>query len=423
MKKYNQIIILSLVVYILLAFLSRNALLHVQDDNDHRYVVESNRIMNQINDYKQIDDIDLDKYDYIKKIEYLSYDSLEQDKINDFYLEGNNDRIKILPFYQNNQLQGYIKFVYQVPQIKINEIIMIIEIGLLIIEIFVLVILIYLKRNVLQPFQHLNELPMELAKGHFNTNIKEEKSKYFGKFMWGMSQLKDTLDIAEKRQLELMKEKKKMLLSLSHDMKTPLNLIKLYSKALKENVYTNQNSKDQAIKQIGLKADEIEKYVDEIIGSSREDVLDLQVDNSEFYLADLIERVVTIYQEQCVLRQIELIVNDYENRLLKGDLARSQEVFENIFENAFKYGDGRRIEISFQEEDYCQLIRVFNTGNGVSDTEFNHIFESFYRGANSQGQRGNGLGLYICRELMQKMNGTVFAEKYDEGMAFILVFS
>lgn len=423
MKKYNQIIILSLVVYILLAFLSRNALLHVQDDNDHRYVVESNRIMNQINDYKQIDDIDLDKYDYIKKIEYLSYDSLEQDKINDFYLEGNNDRIKILPFYQNNQLQGYIKFVYQVPQIKINEIIMIIEIGLLIIEIFVLVILIYLKRNVLQPFQHLNELPMELAKGHFNTNIKEEKSKYFGKFMWGMSQLKDTLDIAEKRQLELMKEKKKMLLSLSHDMKTPLNLIKLYSKALKENVYTNQNSKDQAIKQIGLKADEIEKYVDEIIGSSREDVLDLQVDNSEFYLADLIERVVTIYQEQCVLRQIELIVNDYENRLLKGDLARSQEVFENIFENAFKYGDGRRIEISFQEEDYCQLIRVFNTGNGVSDTEFNHIFESFYRGANSQGQRGNGLGLYICRELMQKMNGTIFAEKYDEGMAFILVFS
>lgn len=423
MKKYNQIIILSLVVYILLAFLSRNALLHIQDDNDHRYVVESNRIMNQITDYKQIDAIDLDKYDYIKKIDFLNYDILEQDKINDFYLEGNNDRIKILPFYQNNQLQGYVKFIYQVPQIKINNIILLIEIGLLIIEIFVLVILIYLKRNVLQPFQRLNELPMELAKGHFNTNIKEEKSKYFGKFMWGMSQLKDTLDITEKRQLELMKEKKKMLLSLSHDMKTPLNLIKLYSIALKENIYIDQDSKDWAIKQIGLKADEIEKYIDEIISSSREDVLDLQVDNSEFYLADLIERVVTIYHDQCRLRQIELIVSDYENKLLKGDLARSQEVFENIFENAFKYGDGRRIEISFQEEDYCQLIRVFNTGNGVSDTEFNHIFESFYRGANSQGQQGNGLGLYICRELMQKMDGAIFAEKYDEGMAFILVFS
>lgn len=422
MKRYNHLIVLSLIIYILLAFLSRSALLYIKDDNDRGYIVESNRIMNQINDKKQVDNFDLSEYEYIKNLEYLSYSTTDQDILNDFYLESNTSNFQVLPFYQNNQLQGYIKLIYQIPELKINNILIIIEGSLLFLEIFILIVLIYLKKKLIQPFQRLNELPIELAKGHFNADVKEEKNKYLGKFMWGMSQLKDTLDVSKRRQLELLKEKKKMLLSLSHDMKTPLNVIKLYSKALVEDIYQDQNSKLNAMKQINIKADEIEKYVDEIISSAREDILDLQVNNSEFYLTDLIERVLGIYQEQCDLRQITLIVHKYENRLLNGDIQRSQEIFENIFENAFKYGDGRKIEISFAEEDFCQLINIFSSGKPVTDTEFNHIFESFYRGANSKGQQGNGLGLYICRELMQKMDGAIFAQKSDEGMSFTLVF-
>ena len=422
MKRYNHLIVLSLIIYILLAFLSRSALLYIKDDNDRGYIVESNRIMNQINDKKQVDNFDLSEYEYIKNLEYLSYSITDQDILNDFYLESNTSNFQVLPFYQNNQLQGYIKLIYQIPELKINNILIIIEGSLLFLEIFILIVLIYLKKKLIQPFQRLNELPIELAKGNFNAEIKEEKSRYFGKFVWGMSQLKDTLDVSKRRQLELLKEKKKMLLSLSHDMKTPLNVIKLYSKALVEDIYQDQNSKLNAMKQINIKADEIEKYVDEIISSAREDILDLQVNNSEFYLTDLIERVLGIYQEQCDFRQITLIVHKYENRLLNGDIQRSQEIFENIFENAFKYGDGRKIEISFAEEDFCQLINIFSSGKPVTDTEFNHIFESFYRGANSKGQQGNGLGLYICRELMQKMDGAIFAQKSDEGMSFTLVF-
>ena len=91
--------------------------------------------------------------------------------------------------------------------------------------------------------------------------------------------------------------------------------------------------------------------------TSRENILDLQVEKGEFYLYDLMKRVLDTYKEQCVLRQIELYVGPCENRLLYGDIDRSQEIFENLFENAFKYGDGRLIEITFYEEDGCQLIQ------------------------------------------------------------------
>lgn len=336
MKKYNGLIVISVVIYCVLAFLSGNAILSMENTRHHAYRIESHRIMNQIKTTDDINQLNLNEYQYIQEIEFLKAETTNQSTVQQFFAEGNNNQIQIIPFYQDNQLQGYMKFIYQIPQLNNYQIIWILEISLLILEIFILSILIYMKRKIVQPFHRLSHLPLQLAKGHLKGEVKEEKSKYFGQFMWGMGQLKDTLDISQKRQLELLKEKKKMILSLSHDMKTPLNLIKLYSKALQENIYSDQESQMHAMKQIGEKAEEIEKYIGEIIQSSREDMIDLQVHNSDFYLNELIDKVLSVYQEQCDIRQIELIIDHYENRILKGDIERSQEVFENLFENALK---------------------------------------------------------------------------------------
>ena len=283
-------------------------------------------------------------------------------------------------------------------------------------------VLLYLKKHLLKPFDRVRDLPGELAKGHWKGIVKEEKSRYAHDFLLGIGQLKDSLDTSRRRQLELEKEKKKLLLSLSHDIKTPLNTIQLYARALEEHLYTDEAQNVQAAHQIQEKGKEIEHYVEEIMQQSRHDLLDIQVQNTEFYLKELIDKAVHAYNEPLRLRRMELEVKPYENLLLKGDLERSFEVVENIMENALKYGDGGRIEISCYEEDYCQLIRIFNTGNTVNDTEFHHIFESFFRASNSEGKQGNGLGLYICREIMRRMNGEIFAEKEADGMAFLLVF-
>lgn len=296
------------------------------------------------------------------------------------------------------------------------------QVSLALLEIFVLCILYYLKTKVVVPFTNLTELSSQLAKGHFDSVVKEEKSQYLGQFMRGIGQLKDSLAVSRKRELELLKEKKKMILSLSHDIKTPLNVIKLYGKAINEKIYTSENQKYDAIEQINEKVAEIEKYVNEIIQSSREDILDLEVVPGEFYLKEMLDRVLKNYREQCTLRQMECLVHPYENKLLKGDIDRSQEVVENVLENALKYGDGRNIEISFYEEENCQVIAIFNTGVPVTDNDFNHIFDSFFRGTNSKSQQGSGLGLYICRAVMQKMDGAIFATKQKEGMTWHLVF-
>ena len=186
-------------------------------------------------------------------------------------------------------------------------------------------------------------------------------------------------------------------------------------------MYETEEKRTEIYRQIERKINEIESYLEQLLSASREELMDIEVKQGEFYLDELMGQVLSVYREQCELRKIELSVGTYENRLFKGDLHRLVEVFENIFENAFKYGDGRRIEISFYEEDYCQLIRVFNTGEPVAENDFAHLFESFFRGSNTRRRQGNGLGLYIAREILHKTGGEIFAESEENGMAFVVV--
>lgn len=420
MKKFNYIILSSILIYLMVAFFTGNAILNVSQQVNKNYQVEINRILNQITSPGDIDHINLQSYESIQQIEFL-HNPLEDKETTNTFFHSLNDSIKIVPLYNDNELLGYIKFTY-VTTISNISIFYITQIGLFLLEVTLIIYLLYIRKHILIPFQQVNTLPIQLANGHLKGLIKEEKGKYFHQFLMGMGQLKDNLESSNKRQLELMKEKKKMLLSLSHDIKTPLNLIKLYDKALLEELYTYPEEKYNALIQIKNKADEIEVYIQQIIQSSREDLFDFKVVNEDFYLKDLITNILNVYQEQCALRHIDLSVSPYTNRLLKGDKERSQEVIENLFENAFKYGDGRNIEISFYEEDYCQLICFYNTGKSVPDHEFNHLFDSFFRASNATGKSGNGLGLYICKELMRKMDGDIFAKQEKEGISFILVF-
>ena len=107
--------------------------------------------------------------------------------------------------------------------------------------------------------------------------------------------------------------------------------------------------------------------------------------------------------------------------LVKGDKERVIEVLQNIMENAIKYGDGRQITIAFSEEEDCRLVSVVNTGSSIPEAELVHIFDSFYRGSNADHVKGSGLGLYICRGLMHRMDGEVFAEQHEDGFLVTVV--
>ena len=284
-----------------------------------------------------------------------------------------------------------------------------------VLAILFIAVMLYIKHTILVPFERLSSLPYELSKGNLTASVTETKNRFFGKFLWGIDVLRENIEQQKQRELEMQKEKKMLLLSLSHDIKTPLSAIKLYSAALSTNLYPDAEKQQKVAESITEKADEIEGYVSQIITASREDFLSLEVNMGEFYLSELIEKITGYYREKLALIKTDFNVGKYKNCLLSGDLSRSVEVLQNVMENALKYGDGKRVELIFPEDDECVQIVVTNGGCTLGKDDLPHIFESFWRGANAESIRGSGLGLYICRQLMRKMNGEIFAE-IDNGI-------
>ena len=422
MKKFDFLIVISLAFYGLLALVLGYRMNQQQRLTQKEYRVEINRAMHQLEYMDTPNQLDLSVYETLMEIAYLPQEEQSQTRLLDFYETKNDADILIQPWYQDEKLKGYLKFTYRLPQLNQENLLVLVEIGLLMMELFMLAIMFFLRKRVLLPFTRLSQMPQELAKGHVRKQVIIEKNRFFQSFLMGLGQMKDQLEVSRKRQMELQREKQQLLLSLSHDIKTPLNLIRLYGKALHEDIYHEEADRKNAAKRIEEKSIEIETYVNQIMRTSREDFLDIEVKIGEFYLSELLEKVLDVYEEQCIVRHIKLKIGSYDNKLLQGDMDRSREVFDNLFENAFKYGDGREINISFYEEDGCQLIRFFNTGSVVNDHEYPHLFDSFFRGTNAKGKAGFGLGLFISKEIMRKMDGAIFAQKESDGMAFVLVF-
>lgn len=404
MKRFNQITI-GIILLMSLLFIIVNLYLHyLQNDEKNRtYQVEINRLQREISE-NGFENINLEECNYIKKVEVLSEDTTKEEKI-DFFAGENSD-------YSLRLLEGkYYRFDYISKFTEqYNKINVAVNISLVLMFIVILVILVYLRLRLMKPFHQIKDMPFELSKGNLTGGIKESKSRFFGKFVWGLNLLRENLEQQKEKELSLQKEKKILILSISHDIKTPLSAIKLYAQALSKNLYQTDEKKHEIADSISTKADEIEAFVDDIIHASSSDFLNIQVEEGEFYLEELIKQTKEYYSEKLALIKTKFQVERYENCLIKGDLDRTMEVIQNIIENAIKYGDGEYIHIAIDTEEDCKLLTITNSGTTLASNELTHIFDSFWRGSNVGNKSGSGLGLYICRQILRKMDGDIYAE-------------
>ena len=405
MKAFNRIFSVVVVAVMLLSAVV-NIILAADKTKDGRlYRVEISRLVREI---EAKGSADISECEYVTNIEGYGKDFYSADS--DYVIREINGELYRFDYRAN----GYSNKAYLAG--VVNAVL-----GTM--AILFIAVMLYIKFAILAPFERLSSIPYELSKGNLTAPIKETKNRFFGKFLWGIGILRENMEQQKQRELEMQKEKKTLLLSLSHDIKTPLSAIKLYSAALSKNLYSDAEKQRKIAENINEKADEIEGYVSRIITASREDFLSPEVNMGEFYLSELVEKITGYYREKLALIKTDFIVGKYRNCLLSGDLDRSVEVLQNIMENALKYGDGRHVELIFPEDDECVQIAVTNGGCTLAKDDLPHIFESFWRGANAGNIGGNGLGLYICRQLMRKMNGEIFADIDSDIITVTVVFT
>ena len=406
MKAFNRIFAIVAAAIILLFAVANGLLFRENTDSGRPYLVEISRLTRVV-ETDGLEAMDLTACDYVTAVKPFG---------EDFY-DSHSD-------YAIREIEGELyRFDYAVDNsAERSKQILTVNIALAIMAALILGVMLYIRVTILKPFDRLKDVPYALSKGNLTEPLKEGKKRFFGKFIWGLDMLRENMEQQKERELNLQRDRKMLLLSLSHDIKTPLAAIKLYSKALSKGLYTDKDKQLDVAQSIHAKADEIESYVTQIITASREDFLSLEVNIGEFYLSTLVEKLRAYYTEKLALIKTEFSVGEYSDCLLSGDFDRSVEVIQNMMENAIKYGDGKKISLVFDEEDGCPLVTVRNSGCSLPDTELPHMFDSFWRGSNANTEKGSGLGLYICRQLMHKMNGEVFAVVQGGDMCVTAVF-
>ncbi len=408
MSNYRKRCTLILIMEILVAVATiMFAWSKIRSTSDREYRVELKHVCDLISSSDSdspCEDIDVSSYKYVTAIR--EYDPQELPSEFSCVTEANGKLYTIEYRVASNIGLGFI--------------ILIVGFGAVIL--LSLGLMIYIGRNIIAPFRRMNDLPYELAKGNLTMPLKESKNKFFGRYLWGMDMLRTNLEDSKEAEYRLLRDRKTLVLSLAHDVKTPLTSIRLYSKGLQEGLFETEAQRTEAISGIEKNAAEIEHFISEIMRAENEDFLKLDVHPTEVYLSTIIEKVTCFYRDKLSVAHTDLVVGEYNECLVQVDEERLIEVIQNLIENAIKYGDGQKITLSFSQEDNCRLIHIHNTGDPLSEEELPHIFHSFYRGSNVGNKKGNGLGLYIARQLMRKMDGDVYAEKGEtSGMVFTVV--
>ncbi|MGN0577537.1 MAG: histidine kinase dimerization/phospho-acceptor domain-containing protein, partial [Ruminiclostridium sp.] len=248
MKAFNRIFGAVIALSLLLLIVADIILLNGSGDNGREYRVEISRLEAEIRE-KGFESADLSGCKYVTNIE----------KYGENFYNAESD-------YVIREIRGELyRFDYSTEEKQDkSKVLLIVNVFMGIMLLTVIAVLLFIRQKILVPFEKMSDVPYQLSKGNLNTPLKENRSRFFGKFVWGLDMLRETLEQQKRRELQLQKEKKTLLLSLSHDIKTPLSAIKLYSKALSTGLYTDSEKQRETAESINSKADEIGDYVSRI---------------------------------------------------------------------------------------------------------------------------------------------------------------
>lgn len=281
-------------------------------------------------------------------------------------------------------------------------------------------------KRILMPISLLKKAASEISRGDLNFEIIES----------GDTEIKDLCADFEKMRIQLknsirMKIKyddnRKMLISsISHDLKTPITSIKGYVEGILDGVANSPEKVDRYLKTIYSKAEQIDAMIDDLLLYSK---LDLNQIPFNYEKTDIVEYFnYCIHETAPELEKLNIKIqlkNDLKkSNYVKIDRERMRRVIINIIDNSRKYMDKDQglITIMLRETHSSIIIELKDNGSGIDKDNINRIFDRFYRADTARtGTKGSGLGLAIAKQIIEGHKGKIWAVSHgNEGTSIII---
>lgn len=264
-----------------------------------------------------------------------------------------------------------------------------------------------LHRTIVKPFRKLKGFAERVAGGNLDIPLEMDRDNLFGAFTESFDLMRFELKKARLAEAQAQRSKKELVAKLSHDIKTPVASIKAVSEV---GLAVATTEKDRAnYTQIIGKADQINALVTNLFTATLEELQQLSVSPSNRES----RQVKTMLENADYLHRA--VIPDLPECLVYADGLRLQQVFDNLFANAYKYAK-TKIVVTVQEGDSCLNIGIEDFGGGVPAEELPVLKEKFRRGSNAANTEGAGLGLFISDYFMKEMQGQLKVENGAHGL-------
>ncbi|MBI2573919.1 MAG: sensor histidine kinase [Candidatus Wildermuthbacteria bacterium] len=275
----------------------------------------------------------------------------------------------------------------------------------------------FLVERLVAPIRELQAGAAEVEKGNFERKViiqtndeLEDLGNSFNKMVQGLKRLR-----------ELQNE---FVFIASHELRTPLTAIRWYiSEFMTVQKAALSAAGKQYIQRIGEAAEHLSLLVDEILTIARAEAGRLEIKGEP---VDVVKSVRLVIQELTPLAKEKRITMSYappaDVPLVFSQSLRVEEIARNLLSNAIKYSDEKKnITISHEQNGQFLVTHIQDQGKGIDPKEQQHIFEKFFRAsaAKKDSVPGTGLGLFIVKELVERMQGKIwFSSELGKGSVF-----
>lgn len=277
-----------------------------------------------------------------------------------------------------------------------------------------------ISRTITYSLSHLVKQTEKIAKGDLTPQEQRTPAKSRNEF----TDLTEHIDSMRAALLDAKRKQQRFIMGITHDLRTPISVIKGYTEALYDGVITSEEETKKSLEIINVKTSQLEEMITSLI-------------NYCTFFRDNFRRQITPH---CIKKQLEAFAKSAEttgyifhrkiscniNLLESTDIPVNEQLLaralENLFGNALRYTeDDGEITITADESDEYITITFSDTGCGIAEKDISHLFDLFYRGTNSRREQGLGIGLSVVKDIVDLHGWSIdIRSELGKGSDFII---
>ena len=209
--------------------------------------------------------------------------------------------------------------------------------------------------------------------------------------------------------------------NVSHEIKTPINVIQSYAKLL-ENKNLKEEEKKKYLHALNASCYKLNSLITNILKLNKLENNKLLPEYTKFNLSEVLTNQILQFETILEEKNINLICNIEENLYINSEESYMEIIFNNLMSNAIKFSniDGT-IEVDLKKENDLYVVSVKDNGIGMDEETGKRIFDKFYQGDTSHSSEGNGLGLSLVKKIIDVMGGSIQVEsEKGVGTTFVI---